>query len=175
MNPSLPTPLSITTASANGAAADCIDNYGSSIGTISLFANTIRLIPFTIKELTNVAKLFIFCSANATGNFDIGIYMSDGTKIVTTGSVARTATNDLQIVDVSDTILPAGSYYFALVTDNATATYEAISGLTAGVEPSVVGMATHSSTTFPLPATITVSSFSTTVVPILGFSTTPLI
>lgn len=87
-------------------------------------ANTAIYIPIYIAEAVTVYEAGIGTGATAGGNFDIGIYQMDGTKVVSSGATARTA-SAWNVAGLADTELTPGWYYAAMSADS-TANYSGI-------------------------------------------------
>lgn len=102
--------------------------------------------PFTVTK---------FACDNGTavsGNIDIGLYTKEGQLIVSTGSTAQAGTSQWQTIDVTDTTIPPGWYYLAMVMNNATGTNLRLASQT--IAKRLFGWMEQLST-FPLPATAT--------------------
>lgn len=104
-------------------------------------ANRAYYIPFDICDEFTVTTMF-WVNAGSVGaaNVDVGIYDEDGTRLVSSGAIATAGANVVQVVDVADTILPAGTYYFALSKSATTTMMSAL--WTLGVPTTVWGRAT---------------------------------
>lgn len=88
---------------------------GASASGAPVGANVVVYVPFGIPEPVTVTKMFNSVTASA-GNFDLGIYQTDGTLLVSTGSTAFVGATG-QVVDITDTVLARGQYYMAHVVD----------------------------------------------------------
>lgn len=126
-------------------------------------------VPFWVPEASLVTKLFASIGA-AAGNIDLGIYAEDQTLLASAGSTAVTATNDLQVVDITDITLARGRYYMALCCDTVTTLTVLRSNVTAGVFQSI-GVLEQASITLPLstgasPATF--AKYTRTYLPMFG-------
>lgn len=84
-------------------------------------ANLAILIPFSLPTAGTIQHMAWLNGGAVSGNVDAGIYNEDGTKVVTTGSVAQAGISLIQIASVSGTALVAGSYFLVLCVDNTTA------------------------------------------------------
>lgn len=139
-----------------------------SIGAVSsgvLTANRAYLIPFHLEEPITITKLFCANGATASGNVDVGIYSSDFTKIISSGSTAQAGTNDLQVFDVTDTTIGPGDFYLAVALDNGTGTvFTQNLTVAIGRRSGLLQMASA----FPLPATITPATISAGTCPLVG-------
>jgi hypothetical protein len=129
-------------------------------------ANLAICYPFSITDPWLVKRLWALNGSTASGNFDIAIYSRNGTRIVGSGSTAQVGTNQMQYVDVADTILSPGRYYLALVRDNTSATNHRHTFSTAWIGPTM-GLRSMAAA-FPLPATITLAETSLTYLPMCG-------
>ncbi len=129
-------------------------------------ANEALFIPFRIAEPILVQQLFWQNGATVTGNMDVGIYSVDGTRLISSGSTAMSGANVIQAVDVTDTLIGAGVYYFALVGNSAAncTTFRKNPSLN---QLKCHGMASQTAS-FPLPATVTLASLTQGYVPIVG-------
>jgi hypothetical protein len=111
-------------------------------------ANRALFIPFTVLTTITVTQIRIHV-VTQSGNLDVGIYDDTLTRKVSSGSTAVGASGG-QVVDITDTQLNAGRYYFAMVVDNTTANFArdiSYSG--------VLGRWQYEDSAFPLPASIT--------------------
>lgn len=102
-----------------------------------------------------------------SGNVDIGIYDSNLTKIVSSGSTA--ASGLVQQFNVADTVLTRGTYYVALAADNTTLQVRRGTQSVAAFGR-MLGMFEQASA-FPLPATATPAAYTRLVLPICGYIT----
>lgn len=84
-------------------------------------------VPIRVPIRVTVLELGVVTSNTATGNIDIGIYDAVGTRIVSTGSTAKSATLAVQAVDVTDTVIGPGLYYLAVNNDTTTDTFYCVS------------------------------------------------
>lgn len=132
-------------------------------------ANRAIYIPFSVSSPILVVKLWSFNGATASGNIDVGIYDTAGTKIISSGSTVQAGTNTLQEFDIADTMLGPGNFYLAVAMDNTTGTLFRNSGGSTSLQ-SAVGMA-QQATAFPLPATATFAATGSTYVPMVGLTT----
>jgi hypothetical protein len=110
---------------------------------------------------------------NGTGtiaaNVDLGIYASDGTLIVSTGSQTRSGTNAIQVYDITDTPLAVGAYYMALACSAATDTFFRFTTMSTlwmracGIQ--------EMDTALPLPSAATFANPSAAFIPWMGLTT----
>jgi hypothetical protein len=82
-------------------------------------ANLAIAYPFRVTEDSTAYKLWYSGSTAASGNIDIGIYDSAFAKVISTGSNVHAAATT--VIDVANTALTTGLYYFAVAIDNTTA------------------------------------------------------
>jgi hypothetical protein len=90
-------------------------------------ANTAVYMPFTIQSPMLAQKMAVDVSVQS-GNLDLGIYSEKGARLVSMGSTA-VAVAGLQVADIADTWLPAGTYFAAMNCDNITASFFGLSTL----------------------------------------------
>jgi hypothetical protein len=136
-------------------------------------ANLALYIPFRISAPLTITQLFLMNGATASGNVDIGIYDTAGTRIIATGTTGQVGTNVIQAVNVADTLIGPGAFYFALALNGTTGTvFMSTSFLAAQCQ--LVGMAQQPSA-FPLPATATFASCAFTGCPMMGVATQALV
>jgi len=114
-------------------------------------ANTAFFIPFRIPYAVTAIGMQIYNGTAVSGNLDAGIYSAEGTKIVSSGSIAQAGTSAVQTVSLTATVLAPGLYYMALVLNNATGVVTVTSASTFQI-CRAMGMLKQA-TAFPLPAT----------------------
>lgn len=85
-------------------------------------ANIALIYPFKLCEWATAYQLLLHIGATTSGNVDIGIYDSQGNRIVSSGSTAAGTINVLQQFNITDTVLSPGDYYLAIGCDNTTCT-----------------------------------------------------
>lgn len=130
-------------------------------------ANRAIYVPFLVFQPLTAVKMFTGVGT-ASGNLDVGIYDSQQNRLVSSGSTAVVGTNAIQIVDIADTLLSPGLFYFALALDNTTATINATAPAVALA--SAMGVLSQSSA-FALPATATFAAAQDAFVPAVGLTT----
>jgi hypothetical protein len=137
-------------------------------------ANTAIFVPFQVAEPVTVVKLWVRNGTTiSAGNIDMGIYLADGTKVVSQGSTPSATADLLQELNITDTVLATGNYYLALNSDTAASTQTfyfhnhatAIAGwwAAAGCYQQAVGAVT-------LPSPATFAAFGQVRVPWMGWS-----
>jgi hypothetical protein len=113
--------------------------------------------------------MVIGCGSAAGGNFDVGIYDAYGNKIVTSGATARTANSEV-VLDITDTVLDAGKYYFAMAADG-TNNYSMITP--SGISPvplqksRLYGML-QMATAYTLPDPVTFAAATSSPIPMIA-------
>jgi hypothetical protein len=132
-------------------------------------ANRAIFYPFSVFKLIQVQNFFCINGSAVSGNFDIGVYDSAGTKIMSTGSTAQAGTTAIQAVSIAATNLPPGQYYMALAADNTTAAFYRMA-VGATRYDQFYGLA-QMATAFPLPATATFATIASDYIPLFGLST----
>lgn len=133
-------------------------------------ANKAYFAPITLNVIVVVQKLWWVNGTVASNNIDIGIFTADGTKLVSSGSIARSGVNSQQSFTLTTPLtLTAGAYYIGMASDGTTGT-----NFRAGVvAPALIitGMLTQT-TAFPLPANATFATGGAdSFLPFCGFST----
>lgn len=84
------------------------------LGNIGLF------VPFHVPESVTIYKLWFGISTFAACNVDIGIFLEDGTLVVSMGTTAL-VNSGVNTFDITDTRLARGRYYMGLCVDAVTA------------------------------------------------------
>jgi hypothetical protein len=133
-------------------------------------ANQALFFPFELFKATQFVRLYNYNGGAVSGNVDIGIYTEDGTRIVSTGSVAVSGTNVNQAHTIDVTLAP-GRYYLGMAHDGTSTSFYFTSAVGARQHiPRVLGVR-EMAAAFPLPATATLTAYTTTYTfPIFGAS-----
>lgn len=125
--------------------------------------------PVIIHETTTITKMFIENGSSVAGSVDVGIYHQFGTLITSLGGVLQSGTNAIQELNIADTVLEPGFYYFVMVMTNVT-------GSTARFSPtSAVGRVlgvVEMTNAYPLPASGTFAANTLTAGAIPGLFAT---
>lgn len=165
-------PPTVTTYSEGACGDEAFLRLGGNFTTVNPVTNNPRYYPFILKSPVTVSSLW-FNNQSASGNFDIGIYSQSGTKLVSTGSTAATG-GPLQLLSVTSTTLTPGAYYFAYVTNSASAIHGTITTNVSDCKMAGVLQQT-AGTVFPLPAVATMVTTTATAIPLMGLSTVALL
>lgn len=80
-------------------------------------ANRAIFVPMRLPVPATVYKMATGSGTLTAGNFDLGIYDTNGNLIISTGATAKTTASSERIVDVTDTRLMPGMYYLAMSAD----------------------------------------------------------
>lgn len=110
-----------------------------------------------------VYKMGIGAGATATGNFDVGIYDSQGVRLVSSGATAK-GTSTEHILDVTDTRIGPGLYYLALAA-NGTNNY--IMATAASVQFARLFGILQMASAYTLPTTATFAAVSAANIPFI--------
>lgn len=135
-------------------------------------ANLAIYVPFRVADTTTFVKIFWLNGATIAGNVDVGIYDSEGNRLVSSGSIAHAGASVLQTIDITDTTLQPGLYYMAMSSDSTTATIQAVNAL--AIQLRLAGVYSQASA-FPLPATATFTGTASNPAPILLLTRNTLI
>lgn len=127
-------------------------------------ANLAIYTPVVFTDLGVVKKLWVASSTIGTGNFDVGLYNSAGTRLVSTGSTAKGTTTTEQIVDVTDTTVLPGLYYIGFNCSNNTDSFNVTTTTAPYLAASGVLTEAVGSVTLPATATWTVDQTLTKVI-----------
>lgn len=126
-------------------------------------ANLARFFPLRLPVPVTVYKMATGFGVGATGNIDMGIYDRYGNKLVSTGATAVVASSEV-VVDVTDTQIGPGLYYFGFACDSTAAGPMATS--IAAEHARLLG-ALEMNTAYPLPSTATFASNTNIATPIM--------
>lgn len=117
-------------------------------------ANKAYYYPFTLYDWATVYQFLLFVGSSSAGNVDIGIFDSQGNKVISTGSTAMSATaNTIQEINVTDTVLAPGEYFIGVSRDTTSGNVMA-TGVADELALSQFAVYEEASA-FPLPTTAT--------------------
>lgn len=159
-----PVPPFISTVSKFGPIGE-LQAIGSLTAGAAVGANVAYAVPVALPFPVTAVKLWWRNGSSVAGNVDVGIYNSSFALLLSTGAVAQSGTAAVQAVDVTDTVLPAGLYYFALSASSAAMEIQQI----VNGQINFTG-AVNMTTAHPLPSTLVPTSLGT-LVPVMGLST----
>lgn len=169
-------PVMISTFSARsvGRELGAMAASFSANGTAWNSANQGFFYPLRLEEPFLVAKtFFVTGSVQVTpGAADVGVFLPNGTKVVSSGAVTLTTSNTLQESDVTDTWLPAGLYYLGMSCDSTNPRFAN------NLPTTMLGKSwgiMQASTVHPLPATVTFAALTTNTCPLFGISQRTLV
>ena len=129
-------------------------------------ANKAIYIPFRVYEKFTAKRIVLRNGVTLSGNVDVGIYNSAGTRLVSSGSVAQAGVSADQIFDITDTDLVAGLHYMAVALDNTTGQLSRANSFQTG--PTNFWLGVHEqATAFALPATATFADGTLSYLPIM--------
>ena len=152
--------LALTGAEA-GAAGQLEDATSGTWGT----ANRAFYYPFKLYAPAVATQLLFFVGAASAGNIDVGIYTAEGSKIVSSGSTAMSATvNTVQELNITDTALPPGEYLLAVVCSSTSGSIFRINNGDEVLLPAI--LIYEEDAALPLPAMATPVVPTATTVPI---------
>lgn len=131
-------------------------NVALNVGTSAVWptANLAIFHPFYVRSARTAIQMYTYNGVITVtpGNVDVGIYSSDGTRLVSIGTTALVdADNVLQLYNITDTVLLPGNYWMAMAVDNtADAFFRVTPG---GTNAQIIGARSVVSS-FVLPATV---------------------
>ena len=134
-------------------------------------ANLLVFVPLLLIEPLTVSQFFWFNGATSQDNTDVGIYSLDGaTKFGSTGSTANSGTSTLQVVDVTNFVIPANKrLWLVLGCDSSTHTFLLANPVVAALD--LVGVTQQASGwSSGLPSTITPAIPTVAKLPLFGFT-----
>ena len=134
-------------------------------------ANLAIFVPIQIGCAVTITVLVWNNGAAVSGNIDVGIYDAAGTRLVSSGSTAQSGTSVIQQVNITDTLIGPGLYYWAMALDNTTGAVFRATAVNAEA-CRCMGLL-QQATAFALPATATFASMAQNYIPILGALISP--
>lgn len=123
-------------------------------------ANVVIYIPFWVPTPATAMKMVMPTGSAAAGNVDLGIYGTDGTLLVSTGTTALTVVTNTQEFNITDTTLTRGLYYMAIVSDTSGVTQKVIASLPAAGILQSFGLLEQASVTLPLATNASPATFA---------------
>ena len=134
----------------NGSSGGCIAN------------NDAFYMPIDVMGDMTITKIAFYIQTSS-GNIDVGLYNSSGTKLVSSGSTSSPGTG-VQTITVASTDISAGQHYLALAVDNTTFKW----GQTTGADTMATHMMQRETSDFPLPSSFTVGAWPTSLSSTIG-------
>lgn len=132
-------------------------------------ANRAIYLAFELDRPMIATQMYVYNgSAAVTGNWDLGLYSADGTRLVSTGSTAQTGGNAPQVFNITDTYLDRGAFYLGIVASSVSLSVYRFAG-GAGFDWLIWG-GLHETSALPLPATATFAANITQFIPVCGFT-----
>ncbi len=133
---------------------------GSSGGAVA--NNDAFYLPIDVTGDMTITKISLYI-ATSSGNIDVGLYDSSGTRLVSKGSTASPGTG-VQTLTVASTSISAGQHYLALAVDNTTFKW----GQATGADTMATRMMQRETSDFPLPSSFTVGAWPTALSSAIG-------
>jgi len=87
-------------------------------------ANRAVAVAFYLDQPATIVKASWINGGTVNGNVDVGVYDEQFHRLVSSGSTAQSGASVVQTVDIADTLLKPGTYFMALVSSSATATFD---------------------------------------------------
>lgn len=147
-----------------GAFAGALVNDPSTTNT-TLTSRLVYLTPFVLPYGVVVTKIGWVNSSTVNGTLDVGIYDNNLDLIVSSGSVTQGAgstTSTYQAGDITDTGLPPGLYYAALIVSNGSTGVYQVWGLGGSLNLAggrdILGCLSYAHSADTLPSSITPSA-----------------
>lgn len=134
-------------------------------------ASLVVYIPFWIPETVTFTKMFWVNGSAVAGAYDVGIYATDGTRLVSSGSVSASGVSQVQATDITDTTCARGMYYMAILSDTSGITQKILAVVPSAGIPQSLGLLQQASVTIPLstnasPATF--AKYASAFIPLMG-------
>jgi hypothetical protein len=139
-----------------GATPTATTNPGANLG---LF------VPHRVHSATWLRRFWVIIG-NTTGTISMGIYRTDGTLVIGTGTQSMAASNVVLYYSVTATLLPPGEYYLGI----SRSTTNSIAAVTTVGMSRAIGVCQMASA-HPLPAFATFVAAAQDYVPYFGYST----
>lgn len=162
--------LSCVSVESLGVTINATSNSGVSSASAYPTTNMAIFIPFSLRSSVRVYGLFTANSTTAGNSFDIGVYTTDGTKVISTGPTAQVGTSVVQVVTITPITIGPGSFYLAIAANGTTGKY--LSASITAKYMHICGIL-QQTTAFPLPQNAVFATTTTnTIIPTFGILTT---
>jgi len=141
-------------------------SQGTPASTAWPSANLAIFVPVRITNTVTAYKLVTGAGVTAAGNFDVGIYDGAGHLLIASGATAKGNSTE-HIIDIADTQLGPGLYYMAMSADgtNNYSGHTPSGATTIPLQKARLYGTLEMAAAYPLPATATFASRTTTFVP----------
>lgn len=161
----------------SSVAREATAHMDNSVGGTSAVwpgTNSAYLVPFAMRSPYLVRRVWwANGSGTITGNVDVGIYTLSGTLLVSSGATAQANASVIQSVALGTPfLLGPGSYYMAMSSSSATATFFHFAPSTISLQQLGVAQA---GTANPLPATVTFATITSNHLPLFGIASAGVI
>lgn len=123
-------------------------------------------VPVRIPEDCTVLRVYWANGGSVSGNVNMGLYSSAGSKLWETGSTAQSGTNQLQFVDIANQATSAGFYYMALQFSSTSARVCRFAPTLFYLQ--AAGVMEEQAGSFALPATATFAKLANAYLPAFG-------
>jgi hypothetical protein len=141
---------------------------GGSLSTGWFGANVGIILPMILTDPFLVSQVGWENGATLSGNIEVAWWNSTlSAAYVTTGSVVQAGVSTMQTVDVTDTTIPAGTSYVVFIASSATSTVRTVG---TSARTSQVGGIRQFSGAVPITTITPAQASSTTLVPLVAFS-----
>lgn len=127
---------------------------GANFSSGGATALRVYYMPIAIPGRFTVARFMTANGSAASGNVDVGLYSAAGLKLISTGSTARSGTNVVQYIDVTNQSFPPGRYYLAMVVGSGSNNMMRVSAGTIS-NARMLGVLQETLGALPLPTTMT--------------------
>jgi hypothetical protein len=166
--------VTIHTASPECCGSVLLTNgFGASASRAWYGANSAVYEPFWVDQPITVAQLWCLNGGTVSGNLDMGLYTSDGKCLVSKGLTAQAGTSQVQLLDITDTVLGPGEFFLALWAASTSATFRQFDSF--WMNAVLNGVCGQASLASGLPTTaMTPVNYTGTQLPIMGLTTRAL-
>ena len=132
-------------------------------------ANRALYFPILIDRFCKITQMWCFNGTVEKGKIDMGIYDEAKNRLVNKGLTTQTGTSTLQLLDITDTTLVPGLYYFAITATSTETTFfrgviNVLKQRAHGVQQQALGAEVE------LPTTATFANPASTYIPVFGAS-----
>lgn len=136
-------------------------------------ANLALYIPIHLPFPYELRRMFWVNGSAAGGNWDIGIYNSDGKRLYSAGSTAGSGNSIPQYVTLGTPIILKPDNYYLGINHSAVTANQIITSTTTAPTARLAGLLQEALGSVALPASMTGVAVTTTIYPLCGFTRTP--